>query len=83
MLSLERGGNVGVELPAGRPLDAVRNGQVPPLGRLKVICAVRVERGEDRAVKAADLLHDGRNDRLRLGRAERTVDKVLLHVHNN
>ena len=73
-----------VELPAVGALDAVLDGQIAALLRVEIVFVMRVACEIDvPRVVLLHLLHDARNDLLRLLRAERAVDEVVLHINDD
>lgn len=73
----------GCEFPAGRSGDTVGNGQIAALLRIGIVAIVGVFGENDRAVEAIGPLGDGLDDGLRLGRAQGTIDEVVLHVDDD
>ena len=66
-----------------RALDAMLDGQKRSFLRGKVVCMVRVQREHDVARERTHFAHDVLHDGLRFGRAEGSVDEVVLHVHDD
>ena len=74
------------DLPPRRAADAVLDGELLPLLRPEVVRAVRVHGEDERRPLCAcggELVHEMRQHRLRLGRPERPVDKVILHIYDH
>ena len=64
--------------------NAVGDRQLPALQRLQIVFPVGIQRYKNGiSVKLPDLFRRGRYNGNSLRRAQRTADKVLLHVHNN
>ena len=64
-------------------MQAVLDGQVLAFKGLKVVTVVRVLGEHDSAIKGLGLSGDTCYDGLRLGRSQRTVDKIVLHIYDN
>ncbi len=85
--SRQGGKDTGIRLPTVGPLDAVRNGEVLPLCGIHVVGRVGVQRGHKDAVGISGtgldfgdyVVHNGHG----LGRTQRAVHKVLLHIDND
>ena len=74
------------DLPPCRAANAVLDGQFLPLLRREVVRAVGVH-GKDehraRRLLRREFFHETRQHLLRLGRPERPVNKVVLHIYDN
>ena len=83
---LRIGNQRGGQRPAVGRLDAVLDGQFFPFGRLEIIFRVRVLR-EDQFFPVLDggldTFGDAEDDGLRFGRAQGTVDEVVLHINDD
>ena len=62
------------------------DGEIFALSGFKIVFGVRVQR-EDHTpaffARLADAFRHGGNDRARFGRAQRAVDEIVLHVHDD